>query len=47
MAYLLNAFYLLVLALLSPWLVYKSLTTGKYRRGLWRKVRAGRVAPRR
>ena len=39
MAYLLDTFYLVVLALLSPWLLYKSLTTGKYRRGLWRKLR--------
>jgi 3-deoxy-D-manno-octulosonic-acid transferase len=38
MSYLLNIFYLLVLILLSPWLLYKSLTTGKYRRGLWRKL---------
>jgi 3-deoxy-D-manno-octulosonic-acid transferase len=30
--------YLLVLIALSPWLLYKSLTTGKYRRGLWRKL---------
>jgi 3-deoxy-D-manno-octulosonic-acid transferase len=37
MPYLLNAAYLLVVPLLSPWLIYKSLTTGKYRRGLWRK----------
>jgi 3-deoxy-D-manno-octulosonic-acid transferase len=34
MSYLLNALYLLVLLLLSPWLLYKALTTGKYRRGL-------------
>jgi 3-deoxy-D-manno-octulosonic-acid transferase len=38
MAYLLNLLYLLILTLLSPWLIYKSLTTGKYRRGLWRKL---------
>jgi 3-deoxy-D-manno-octulosonic-acid transferase len=37
MVYLLNAFYLLFLALISPWLIYKALTTGKYRRGFWRK----------
>jgi len=37
MPYLLNALYVFVLILLSPWLLYKSLTTGKYRRGLWRK----------
>src|SRR6266404_7099515 len=37
MAYLLNALYLLILFLLSPWLLYKAVTTGKYRRGLWAK----------
>jgi 3-deoxy-D-manno-octulosonic-acid transferase len=34
MPLLLDAAYFLVLLLLSPWLVYKALTTGKYRRGL-------------
>ena len=34
MSYLLNAAYLLVLLAMSPWLLYKSITTGKYRRGL-------------
>jgi 3-deoxy-D-manno-octulosonic-acid transferase len=38
MSSLLNVAYLLGLFILSPWLVYKSLTTGKYRRGLWRKL---------
>ncbi len=38
MSYLLNIIYLLTLILLSPWLVYKALTTGKYRRGLWSKI---------
>jgi 3-deoxy-D-manno-octulosonic-acid transferase len=38
MPYLLNGLYLFVLIILSPWLLYKSLTTGKYRRGVWRKV---------
>src|SRR5262249_47078656 len=38
MPYLLNAVYLLMLLLLSPWLLYKALTTGKYRRGLWPKL---------
>jgi 3-deoxy-D-manno-octulosonic-acid transferase len=33
----LDCAYLFVLLLSSPWLLYKSLTTGKYRRGLWRK----------
>ena len=35
---LLNLAYGLGLLLLSPWLIYKSLTTGKYRHGLWRKL---------
>jgi 3-deoxy-D-manno-octulosonic-acid transferase len=39
MAYLLDAVYLLALLLLSPWLLYKTLTTGKSRCGLWRKLR--------
>src|SRR5207302_5313151 len=38
MPYLLNILYLLALVVLSPWLVYKALTTGKYRRGLWGKL---------
>jgi 3-deoxy-D-manno-octulosonic-acid transferase len=38
MSFLLNLCYLLVLLLISPWLVYKALTTGKYRQGLWRKL---------
>jgi 3-deoxy-D-manno-octulosonic-acid transferase len=42
MSYLLDALYLLVLLVLSPWLLYKALTTGKYRRGLWGKL-TGRV----
>jgi 3-deoxy-D-manno-octulosonic-acid transferase len=33
----LNVLYLFLLLLLSPWLIYKALTTGKYRRGLWEK----------
>jgi 3-deoxy-D-manno-octulosonic-acid transferase len=43
MAYLLNLLYLAVLALVSPWLCFKALTTGKYRRGLAAKL-LGRVA---
>jgi 3-deoxy-D-manno-octulosonic-acid transferase len=35
---LLNLLYIAFLSVLSPWLVYKSLTTGKYRRGLLRKL---------
>ncbi|HEV3255415.1 MAG TPA: 3-deoxy-D-manno-octulosonic acid transferase [Gemmataceae bacterium] len=38
MPYLINAGYLLAVLVFSPWLLYKSLTTGKYRRGLWRKL---------
>jgi 3-deoxy-D-manno-octulosonic-acid transferase len=37
MPYLLNAAYLTLLLILSPWLVYKSIKTRKYRRGLFRK----------
>ena len=37
MPYLLDGLYLLLVLFLSPWLICKSLTTGKYRRGLWRK----------
>src|SRR5207247_1623888 len=33
-----NVVYLFTVALLSPWLVYKTLTTGKYRRGLLSKL---------
>lgn len=42
MSYVFNAVYVGFLLLLSPWLVYKSLTTGKYRRGLWMKL-TGRI----
>jgi 3-deoxy-D-manno-octulosonic-acid transferase len=45
MTYLLNLIYLLFVVLLSPWLLYKALTTGKYRRGLWQKF-SGAVQPR-
>jgi len=38
MPYLLNFVYLLIALFLSPWLIYKTITTGKYRRGLWRKI---------
>jgi 3-deoxy-D-manno-octulosonic-acid transferase len=34
MPYLLNFCYALLLVLLGPWLIYKALTAGKYRRGL-------------
>ncbi|MCI0378910.1 MAG: 3-deoxy-D-manno-octulosonic acid transferase [Gemmataceae bacterium] len=42
MPYLLNLIYLLTFLIASPWLLYKALTTGKYRRGLWTKL-TGRV----
>src|SRR5438128_2589478 len=38
MSYLLDVLYLVGLLLLSPWLIYKTLTTGKYRRGLCQKL---------
>src|SRR6266849_10921018 len=38
MPYLLNFVYFVVLLILSPWLIYKTIATGKYRRGLWRKI---------
>src|SRR5262245_26021267 len=38
MSYLFNFAYLLAFLFLSPWLIYKAFTTGKYRRGLWRKI---------
>jgi 3-deoxy-D-manno-octulosonic-acid transferase len=34
MPYFINIFYLLSLVILAPWLCFKALTTGKYRRGL-------------
>ena len=44
MPYLLNLIYLTSFFLLAPWLLYKALTTGKYRRGLWPKF-TGHVLP--
>ncbi len=44
MPYLLNLLYLLVLLLLSPWLFYKAIATGKYRRGFAAKF-LGRGSP--
>jgi 3-deoxy-D-manno-octulosonic-acid transferase len=44
MPYLLDCFYLLGLLILSPWLVYKAITTGKYRRGIAQKL-LGLVKP--
>ena len=46
MPYLLNLLYTFVLVIASPWLVYKALTTGKFRRGLWPKL-SGRAFRRR
>jgi 3-deoxy-D-manno-octulosonic-acid transferase len=43
MAYLLNLVYLAVLFLFAPWLLFKTLTTGKYRRALLAKL-LGRVS---
>lgn len=43
--YLLNVVYLLLLVVLSPWLVYRAIGTGRYREGLGEKL-LGRV-PRR
>jgi 3-deoxy-D-manno-octulosonic-acid transferase len=45
MPYLLDLVYLICLLLLSPWLIYKSLTTGKYRRGLAQKALGQAVSP--
>jgi 3-deoxy-D-manno-octulosonic-acid transferase len=42
MVYLLNLLYLGALTLLAPWLCFRALTTGRYRRGLAAKV-LGRV----
>jgi 3-deoxy-D-manno-octulosonic-acid transferase len=38
MRFLLDAAYLLALLVLSPWLLYKAFTTGKYRRGMKAKL---------
>src|SRR5690349_4921687 len=38
MRFLLDAGYLLALFLFSPWLLYKAVRTGKYRRGLGAKL---------
>ena len=35
---LLDLGYLLALIVFSPWLLYKAITIGKYRRGLWQKL---------
>jgi 3-deoxy-D-manno-octulosonic-acid transferase len=50
MSWVLNLLYLSLIFILSPWLIYKSFTTGKYRRGLWRKffgvITSDRPSPR-
>jgi 3-deoxy-D-manno-octulosonic-acid transferase len=38
MPYILNFFYAFVMVIACPWLVYKALTTGRFRRGLWHKL---------
>ncbi len=38
MSLLLDAVYLVLITLLSPWLAIKALTTGKYRRGMWQRL---------
>lgn len=38
MRHLLNFIYLLLLFVIAPWLIYKSLSTGKFRRGIWTKL---------
>lgn len=43
MPYLMNVLYFLILTILSPWLCFKALTTGKYHRG-WAARLLGRVA---
>jgi 3-deoxy-D-manno-octulosonic-acid transferase len=45
MPLLLDALYLIGLAALSPWLLYRALTTGKYRRGLPDKLYGLRSPP--
>ena len=41
---LFNALYIFALLLLSPWLIYRALRTGRYRRGLWAKLRGVSIA---
>jgi len=38
-----NLIYLISLLVISPWFIYKAITAGKYRRGMWAKF-TGRVA---
>jgi 3-deoxy-D-manno-octulosonic-acid transferase len=46
MSFLLDAVYLVFLLFVSPWLIYKAFTTGKYRRGLAAKLFGPRSTPR-
>jgi 3-deoxy-D-manno-octulosonic-acid transferase len=43
MSYVLNILYACAIVVLSPWLLFKALTTGKYRRGLWSKLTGSAV----
>jgi 3-deoxy-D-manno-octulosonic-acid transferase len=45
MSWLINLLYLCLLAILSPWLLYKAATTGKYRRGMRQKFRGNTSHP--
>jgi len=45
MPWILNLLYLTILIILSPWLLYKAATTGKYRRGLSAKCRGDASHP--
>jgi 3-deoxy-D-manno-octulosonic-acid transferase len=45
MSWLLDYIYLFVLSLLSPWLLYRALRTGRYRRGLHEKLFGLRESP--
>src|SRR4051812_24918961 len=38
MSWFLDGLYLIALVLLSPWLIYRALRTGRYRRGLHAKL---------
>src|SRR5262245_36050271 len=39
MPYLLNSIYIVLLVLCTPWLLWKMLWTGKYRRGIWLRMK--------
>lgn len=45
MLWFLNSIYCVVLVLLSPWLIYRALRTGRYRRGLREKLLGLRESP--